>query len=102
MSDAPAVDVRITPPLDASWPKDGLGSVGVILAALPDPSSLARGAVVAITAGDPLRRGFGRLFRAPPFVHLAVRCAALLAKGYVDVGATDDGDGRKLAVGRAP
>lgn len=102
MTNAPKLDRVVQPELPAAWPKDGFGPVAAILACLPDPSSLAPGARVGVSAGDDARRGLGRLLRAAPTAHLAVRCAALLAKGYVDVGAAEDAEGRALAIGRAP
>ena len=101
MRPVPSIDVLVTPAIDATWPKDGLGSVSVLLAALPEPASLQAGACVGVTGGPPGGR-FRHLFRPAPSAHLAVRCAALLAKGYVDVGAGVDDAGHEIAIGRAP
>ena len=95
------MDVLVTPALDASWPKDGFGAVSVLLAVLPEPASLTAGACVGVSGGPPGTR-FRHLFRPAPTAHLAVRCAALLAKGYLDVGAGVDDAGHEIAFGCAP
>jgi hypothetical protein len=88
--DAP--DVELFPILDKSWPGDGLGPVAVIVAQLPDPASLRQGALVVVRDSGPLPKGVRRwlfamkgLFVKPPKVHPAVRCTALLARGYREI-----------------
>jgi hypothetical protein len=85
-------DVELFPILDKNWPSDGLGPVAVIVAQLPDPSELRRGALVVVRESGPRPKGFGAwvaalkaLFAKPPKVHAAVRCTALLARGYRDI-----------------
>jgi hypothetical protein len=84
--------------LDDTWPNDGFGPVEVVLSQLPDPTTLARGARVAIPAAAKVpspRRFLERIGRTllriagqkPPRISLAVRCTALLARGYTEVGA---------------
>lgn len=85
-------DVELFPILDKTWPSDGLGPVAAIVAQLPDPSELRRGALVVVRESGPRPKGFGAfiaalkgLFAKPPKVHAAVRCTALLARGYRDI-----------------
>lgn len=78
-----------------------------LAASLPAPDELARGALVVLLAeasGNETIKGrllaaFGRTRR----LSRALRCSALLARGYVDVGAgTDPASGGDLVWGRAP
>lgn len=75
-------------------------------AALPDPEELAPGALVVVL-GEPTGAGSvaGRLLSAlgkTKAVPRAVRCTALLVRGYVEVGAgTCPATGADLAWGRA-
>jgi hypothetical protein len=85
-------DVELFPILDENWPSDGLGPVAVIIAQLPDPAGLRKGALVMVRESGPRPKGFGAwiaaftaLFAKPPKVHAAVRCTALLARGYRDI-----------------
>jgi hypothetical protein len=85
-------DVELFPILDKNWPSDGLGPVATIVAQLPDPSELRRGALVVVRESGPPPKGFGAfmaalkgLFTKPPKVHAAVRCTALLARGYREI-----------------
>lgn len=75
--------------------------------ALPDPSSLEPGTKV-IVLGEPkeapsfasrLLSAFGRGKNDVPRV---LRCTALVARGYVRVGASEDKNGRDLAFGHVP
>jgi hypothetical protein len=85
-------DVELFPVLDRTWPADGLGPVAVIVAQLPDPGDLRRGALVVVRQSGPRPKGFrgwlaavAGLFAKPPQVHPAVRCTALLARGYREI-----------------
>ncbi len=79
---------------------DDPGLVRQLARELPDPSTLDAGSWVAVGAGpaEPRRR-FG-LFggRRPRGIPLAIRCTALLARGYTDVCADESG----TAFGRVP
>ena len=86
-------DVELFPMLDRAWPPDGVGPVAVIVAQLPDPAELRRGALVVVRESGPRPKGFrgllaslAGLFTKPPKVHAAVRCTALLARGYREIG----------------
>jgi hypothetical protein len=90
-------EVELFPVLDRSWPAHGLGPVAVIVAQLPDPADLPPGALVVVRDAAKPPRGFRRfargirsLFRKPPKAHAAVRCTALLARGYRDIAARVD------------
>lgn len=67
---------------------------------LPEPGSLEPGTWVLVSPGRTVAAGFiKRLFSvAPRSVHLAVRCTALVMRGYADVHADPEG----MALGRAP
>src|SRR5256885_8947796 len=85
-------DLELFPALDRTWPADGLGPVATLLAQLPDPSELGAGALVVVRDAARPPRGFRRalrkiasLWRKPPRAHAAVRCTALLARGYRDI-----------------
>jgi hypothetical protein len=102
-------DLEVFPTLDRAWPAHGLGPVGALIAQLPDPSELTPGALVVVReSGRPARglrkiaRGVGSLFRKPPKAHSAVRCTALLARGYREIAAsTDPKTGEELVWGVA-
>ncbi|HMI89500.1 MAG TPA: hypothetical protein VK550_35740 [Polyangiaceae bacterium] len=85
-------DVELFPILDRAWPADGLGPVSVIVAQLPDPADLRTGALVVVRESGPRPKGFRgwlaslkALFSKPPKAHAAVRCTALLARGYREI-----------------
>src|SRR6185503_13747679 len=85
-------DVELFPILERTWPADGLGPVAVIVAQLPDPADLRRGALVIVRESGPRPKGFRGvltslkgLFTKPPKAHPAVRCTALLARGYLEI-----------------
>ena len=85
-------DLELFPILDRTWPADGLGPVAVIVAQLPDPTDLRRGALVVVRESGPRPKGFRgwlaslkALFAKPPKAHSAVRCTALLARGYREI-----------------
>jgi hypothetical protein len=95
--------VAIHPSVGPEWPASGLGPIHVLLEGLPDPGSVGKGAWIAVFPGPPAPRRKGivsRLFtpRTMEHVHLAVRCTALLARGYVRVCADEQG----TAFGQAP
>jgi hypothetical protein len=85
-------DVEVFPILDRTWPADGLGPVAVIVAQLPDPADLRAGALVLVRESGARPKGFRgllaslkALFTKPPKAHPAVRCTALLARGYIEI-----------------
>jgi len=85
-------DLELFPILDRTWPADGLGPVAVIVAQLPDPADLREGALVVVRESGPRPKGFRgwlasmkELFAKPPKAHPAVRCTALLARGYREI-----------------
>ena len=88
-------DFELFPILERSWPSDGLGSVATLVAQLPDPGDLREGALVIVREAGPRPKGFrGWLAAAksvwikPPKAHPAVRCTALLARGYREISAS--------------
>ena len=101
-SSAPPLARLIEPSLDERWPADGLGSIAALMAYLPDPSELEPGAWVGVTASSGADGRLARFFLRRPQARLGVRCAALLAKGFEEVGAGRDQLGREIAWGRAP
>jgi hypothetical protein len=79
-------------------------SVADAMAALPDPATLPEGKLVVIPSTNERSSSLGNalrsLFRGGDMnAPTALRCTALVARGYVDVGATDDG---AIAWGVAP
>jgi hypothetical protein len=85
-------DLEVFPILDRTWPADGLGPVAVIVAQLPDPADLRAGALVMVRESGARPKGFRgllaslkALFAKPPQAHSAVRCTALLARGYREI-----------------
>ena len=85
-------DVELFPVLDRTWPSDGLGPVAVIVAQLPDPADLPLGALVVVRESGRRPKGLRGwlaslkgLFAKPPKAHPAVRCTALLARGYREI-----------------
>jgi hypothetical protein len=103
-------DLELFPKLARSWPASGLGPVSAILAQLPDPGRLAAGALIVVRHAEKPARGFRRalfyvrsLWRKAPRAHAAVRCTALLARGYRDISAAvDPRTGEELVWGFAP
>jgi hypothetical protein len=88
-------DFELFPLLDRNWPSDGLGPVATIVAQLPDPSDLREGALVVVRAAGPRPKGFRgwvasvkSMWAKPPKAHPAVRCTALLARGYREITAS--------------
>jgi hypothetical protein len=96
----PSAAVTVRPRLPADWPPSGLGDPAVLADELPDPQTLPPSSWVAITSGEAQPPSlWARLRGRPaPTLHLAVRCTALLLRGYVNVRA----DGAGLAWGQVP
>ena len=93
--------VTVLPTPAQGWPPSGLGPVAQVSERLPDPGDLRAGSWVAVCAGSASQgRGLARLLRRhrPAGVHLAVRCTALAARGYVCVCADAEG----TAFGQVP
>src|SRR5688500_5793656 len=85
-------DLELFPVLDRSWPGDGHGPVAVIVAQLRDPGDLRADSLVIVRESGPRPKGFRgwlaavtALFAKPPKAHPAVRCTALLARGYREI-----------------
>jgi hypothetical protein len=97
-TEAPALAVL----LDATVAN--VGEAGEIAPQVPEASTLAPGTrVYVLGQAMRLRRGIGRwLGPAAPPVARAVRCAALVARGYTGVGALTDASGADLVYGDAP
>ena len=96
-----SVSVALEPMLDDGWPADGLGPVPALVSQLPEPRTLPPGAWLAFGTGtEPRGRGLGRLLRrgSRSHAHLAVRCTALLLRGYTHVCA----DAQGVAFGQVP
>jgi hypothetical protein len=94
LSAALVVDV----PLTTDWPADGLGDLGVIVAALPEASDVEPGRWVLLRAEGARASGLSRLLgRRARAGHPALLGAALLARGFERVGAGPEG-----AWGRSP
>jgi hypothetical protein len=102
---APPIQLWIEPTLPAGWPPDGLGPLDALTGQLPAADTLPAGAWVAVRAARaPGSRGLlARLLGSRPAeAHLALRCTALLARGYEQVGAGLDDRGQVVAWGRVP
>ena len=79
-------------------------SVATVMAALPDPATLGPGELVVVPgalAGKSLARTVLSMLGRPKRVASSRRCSALVARGYVKVGAAEDGDD-DLCWGYAP
>jgi hypothetical protein len=89
-------DHELFPELDPAWPLDGFGPIAAVAAQLPDPQDLAGGSLVLVHETCRRERGIRRVLAFVAFwkrrrrAHAAVRCAALLARGYIDIGAALD------------
>jgi hypothetical protein len=95
-----ALELTVHPTLDGTFDLPVLGQVHHVAAELPEPRTLRPGAWISVSPGKPARGGLlARLFapKSRPLA-LAVRCTALLLRGYREVCANDAG----LAFGRAP
>jgi hypothetical protein len=99
-------DREVFPELDRGWPRDGFGPISTVASQLPDPLELAAGSLVLVHETErPARglRGLVSLWKRKRRAHPAVRCSALLARGYLDIGAAVDArSGERLAWGFAP
>jgi hypothetical protein len=111
MKRAPRSEGReLFPALDRKWPADGIGAVAVLVAQLPDPAELPAGSLLIVHEKQAPRAGLLRfLDRMKAFVlkprraHAAVRCTALLARGYQAIGcAADPKTGEQLVWGLTP
>jgi len=107
----PRVEGReLFPLLDRKWPADGLGAVAILVAQLPDPAELPAGSLLIVRQMQRPRAGIRRwldrvraLVQKPRTAHAAVRCTALLARGYRDIScATDPKTGEEVVWGLAP
>lgn len=83
------------------------GSAASIARALPDPSSLDPGTLVIVPREIAGAQSFARsvlaVFGRAKTIERALRCTALVSRGYVDVGAADEEDRRSdLAFGFSP
>jgi hypothetical protein len=76
---------------------DDATAIAGIVAQLPDGASLPPGTPVLVLAKAADLRPFWRVFARDVTIPRAARCSALLARGYVDIGADVD-----LAWGYAP
>jgi hypothetical protein len=84
-----------------------VASVAAVVRALPDPDELEGGTLVILPAEAGGRRSLARTvlaaFGRTRTISRALRCTALVARGYVDVGAGVDPDTRAdLAWGYVP
>ena len=79
-------------------PKAGAPSLLELASELPDPVSLAPGSWLEVSRGTSQARGWLRVKRSSGSgVDLALRCSALLLRGYIEICAEDD-----VAWGRVP
>jgi hypothetical protein len=85
-------DVEVFPSLDRTWPKDGFGPIATVIAALPNPEDLPKGTLVAVHGSGRARTNVLVRWLLPKRreAHRAVRCTALLARGYGNVGSAVD------------
>jgi hypothetical protein len=86
--------------VDAAGPGDPRG-IAAVAAQLPHPSTLPTGTPVFVLGTAAAVRSFWRPFARGAAIPRASRCTALLARGYVDIGA-EEVDGEDLAWGHAP
>lgn len=85
---------------------DDAASVAAVMAKLPDPASLPPGTLVIVPgeiakAGRSLARSVLAVFGHTKSVPRARRCSALVARGFVDVGAAEDETRTDIAWGYA-
>jgi hypothetical protein len=76
---------------------DDATSVAGIAAQLPESTSLASGTPVFVLGKAAVARSFWSIFARDVTIPRAARCTAMLARGYVDIGAHAD-----LVWGHAP
>lgn len=86
--------------LDAGGERDP-DDIAEVAAQLPPAAELPRGTPVFVLGRAKARRSFWRLFARDVAIPRAVRCTALLMRGYVGIGAADI-HGDDLAWGQAP
>ncbi|MCS6900822.1 MAG: hypothetical protein RMJ98_13885 [Myxococcales bacterium] len=99
----PPIGLWIEPVLPPDWPQDGMGPLAVITSQIPAADTVPQGTWIAIRPSRACHHGLlQRLLRKPAYAHLALRCTALLARGYEHVGAGMDGQGQEVAWGRSP
>jgi len=100
----PPIQLWVEPVLPEGWPRDGFGPLAALTSQIPMAESLPGGTWVAVRPSRaPLKIGLlARLFQKPPGAHLALRCTALLARGYEHVGGGLDDRGQPVAWGCAP
>lgn len=73
----------------------GASTIGIaeVISQLPEIASMTPGAEVVISARISSSAGlFARVFGRKKSVSRAVRCSALLARGFVDIAAAGEGD----------
>jgi hypothetical protein len=97
-----APDAALAVLLDLEDGPPARAQVDLVAAQLPAPEDLPEGRVVLVlgerAAGASL---LGRLLRRDVGIPRAVRSTALLARGYVELGAGTDATGRELVWGKA-
>jgi hypothetical protein len=90
-SEAATGGVGVLLDLPEEWPSSGFGGVGAVAAQLPDPASLTPGQLlVVLPKAAPKSAWLGRLPGRRSWAAGAVRGSALLARGYVGIGAGVD------------
>jgi hypothetical protein len=95
-------DIDVFPSLDRMWPKDGMGPIAAVIAQLPNPEDLPIGTLVTVHGSGRARPNAHVRWLLPKRreVHPAVRCTALLARGFKNVGAAVDAKtGERIAWG---
>jgi hypothetical protein len=84
----PDAGIAVLLDLPREWPTSGFGEMGVVAVQLPDPRSLDRGQlVVVLPRALPAWSGLAGLMTRRAWAAGAVRASALLARGYLGVGA---------------
>jgi hypothetical protein len=103
-SSDPAAPLAVVLDVPGESRGEELGGVDALSRQLPSPESVGGGALVIVLAEPKSQKGpLWHLFRRKTRIARAVRCTALLARGYVRIGAgVDPGTGRDLAWGYAP
>jgi hypothetical protein len=90
-SEAAGGGVGVLLDLPPQWPASGFGDVDVVAPQVPEAASLTPGQlVVLLPRGAPKGPWLGRLLGARTWAAGAVRGNALLARGYVGIGAGVD------------
>lgn len=73
-----------------SWPSDGVGDVAVVAGQLPEAADLPPGTLVVVLGSGDGEGLASRWLGARARIARAVRGSALLARGYVNIGAGVD------------